>query len=475
LGFQGRVESERKDWSVKGFRAAVVCVAGLCLSLSLACEPAPPDRVAVVFLLDTLRQDALGCYGNPRNPTPHIDALAHDGARFEHAISSSGWTLPAIGSLLTGTWPTIHGAMGKGVMLTPIRDELPTAAEVFREHGHRTVAIANAAFVSPMVGVQRGFDVFDHQYSYNDDARTAGEVVDLAIAQLDARGEGSSFFLFHLFDPHLTYDPPADFAGKYTGGRASPPLPITAMTCLQMQTGARKQLPPSAADQEYVRAAYLAEVSYMDSQVGRFVAALRERGLYEDTTLVVTSDHGEEFWEHRGFEHGHSLYDELVRVPLIIKPPRDLEFHRKVVTRSVRLMDIMPTIFELHGVPKPPSFEGESLLSLMQEDEVAPRPVFSESTLYGPERIAWRTEQYKYIHDATLGPGEFGELYDWRADPGETRNLARDRPEVAMKMRDELLEFYYELQQRSGVMSTNAPVDLSPVRIRQLRSLGYIR
>lgn len=442
---------------------------------AFGCAPNRENPVVVVFMLDTLRQDALGCYGNPRDPTPRIDQLARDGVRFEQAISSSGWTLPAVGSLLTGTWPTIHGATGKGVLLRPIRAEVPTAAEILQQHEYRTVAIANAAFVSPMVGVDRGFEVFDHKYSYNDDARTASEVVDLAIEQLAQNDERSSFYFIHLFDPHLTYAPPAGFDAKFTNGRASPPLPVTAATCLEMQTGPRRNLPPTPEDQEYIRAAYLGEVNYMDSQVGRFLDELKGLGLYDHATIVVTSDHGEEFWEHGAFEHGHSLYDELVRVPLIIKPPASLGVKVEVVEESVRILDVMPTIFEAHGVAQPESFEGRSMVSMMQGHPGGERPILSESTLYGDEKIAWRTDQYKYIHDASTGPRGIGELYDWKQDPGETHNLAMQQPEVVTSLRTHLFEFYFDLRNRAEGMSQNDPVDLNPTRIRQLQSLGYIR
>lgn len=443
--------------------------------LGSACAPPSRNDIVVVFMLDTLRQDALGCHGNPLNTTPHIDGLARDGVRFKNAISASGWTLPAVGSLLTGTWPSIHGATGKGVALTPIRDEIPTAPEILKQQGFRTVAIANAAFVSPMLGVHRGFDVFNHKYSYNDDGRIAGEVVDLAIKQLDESKGRNSFFFIHLFDPHLTYAPPPGFDTKYAEGRTSPELPITAATCFEMQRGPKHNLPPSAVDQRYIRAAYLGEVSYMDEQVGRFLNVLRTRGLYDDATIVVTSDHGEEFWEHGGFEHGHSLYDELVHVPLIIKPPAHIDVNQKVIQNAVRVLDVMPTIFEAIGVDSPASFEGKSMLPIMRGEREEARTILMESTLYGSPKIAWRTERYKYIHDATAGPDGIGELYDLQADPGESQNVSAQQLETAKRMRKQLFDFYFELRRRSDQMSAPDPVDLSPTRIRQLKSLGYIR
>ena len=452
----------------------VLLLVAIALSVNACSRPSSSSTI-VVFVLDTVRRDALGSYGHPLDPTPYIDSLAEEGVRFDQAISSSGWTLPAVGSLLTGTWPTIHGAVGQGVMLRPLRREIETAPEVLQASGYRTVGIANAAFVSPMVGIDRGFDHFDHRYSYNHDARHAQLVVDLAIRELHARQDEPAFFFIHLFDPHLDYAPPAGYATKYTEGRSSPPPPITMEVCQGMQTGDNGRRPPHAEDIAYVRGVYQGEVNFMDAQVGRFVEELKSLGLYERSTLVVTADHGEEFWDHEGFEHGHTLYDELIRVPLIVKLPADVAIARKVVSEPVRVLDVMPTVFDVLGIEKPGSFDGESMMPLVRGEPGGNRPAFSESTLYGPQKVAWRTERYKYIHDATAGREGIGELYDWQQDPMEVRNLADEQPELAVKMRTELFDFYTQLRDRSRAMSEPELVNLSPVRIQELRSLGYVR
>ncbi len=439
-----------------------------------ACTKGPQSTV-VVFVLDTVRRDALGCYGNPSDPTPQIDALAENGVRFDQALSSSGWTLPAVGSLLTGTWPTIHGAVGQGVMLKPLRSEIQTAAEVFQKARFRTIGFTNAAFVSPMVGVDRGFDVFDHKYSYNHDARSAQLVVDLAIRELHANRGEPTFFFVHLFDPHLTYAPPTGYDTKFTDGRTGPAPPITMAMCKEMQTGESGQEPPLAQDIDYIRGVYQGEVNFMDAQVGRFVEELKSLGLYDQATLVVTSDHGEEFWDHGGFEHGHTLYDELIHVPLIVKFPAGVEPGRHAVSEPVRVLDVMPTLFDILGIEQPVTFEGKSMMPLVRGESTEARPVFAESTLYGAQKIAWRTERYKYIHDAASGREGIGELYDWRDDPSETRDLANEQPELALDMRAELFDFYADLRARSRGMSEPETVNLSPVRIQQLRSLGYVR
>ena len=428
----------------------------------------------VIVLLDTVRQDTFGCYGNPLKPTDAMDAVAAEGVRFTQAISSSGWTLPAVASLLTGEWPTIHGATGRGMKLRPIRGELPTAAEVLKREGFKTFGFANAAFVSPMLGLDRGFDVFEHKFVYNWDTPRASETIDAAIRLLRDNHSSPTFFLIHLFDPHLDYDPPPGFAAKFTGGRREPPPPLTSGDCLGMRTNDRRD-PPLAEDIQYISGVYQGEINFVDTQVGRLVEALRELGIYDKTTLVITADHGEEFWDHGGFEHGHSLYDELIRIPLIVKFPSRVRPAARVIDTQVRILDVMPTVFDLLGVETPASFAGQSLFPLVMGtmEKVRDLPAFSESLLYGEQKLSWRTSQYKYIHHPRA-PKE-SELYDWVNDPGETNELSAERPRVAARLRGQLLGFYNELLARSETMSRPTVVDLSPGQIDKLRSLGYIR
>jgi arylsulfatase A-like enzyme len=435
--------------------------------------PAPPT--VVVFLIDTMRRDALGCYGHPANPTPNIDAVAAEGIRFQQAISTSGWTLPAVASLMTGTWPTIHGALGRGVWLTPVRSELPMAPEVLRTAGFETVGFANAAFVSPMVGMDRGFDLFDHRFTYNWDTRKADETIDAAIEQLRDRRSKPAFYFIHLFDPHLDYGAPEAYTRRFTGGRSEPPTPLSLEDVLELQTGPQRRDPPVEADIRYVRGTYDAEVAFTDANVGRFIEELKSLGLYDAATIVIVADHGEEFWEHGGFEHGHTLYDELVHIPLIIKPPAASGMGARVVTSQVRLLDVMPTVFELLSVEKPESFEGVSLVPQMRGEASEDLTALCESTLYGPSYLALRVSEYKYIHRLEEnGPGE-GALFNWKMDPGETTNLADQMPGVARELRAELVRLYTRNIDRAKGMSKPKPVDLSPKRIRELRSLGYIR
>jgi arylsulfatase A-like enzyme len=437
--------------------------------------PTAPNANVVVFLIDTVRRDAVSCYGGRPGMTPRIDAVCADGVRFDQAVSTSGWTVPAVASLLTGTWPTIHGSVGKGLNITPMRTELPVAPELFQQRGFGTVGFATSAFVSPMLGVDRGFDVFDHEYSVNWQARRADTTITLAIAELRKRRDEPTFYFIHLFDPHLDYDPPGEYAAAYTEGRSEPKPPLSLEDVLGLRTGADSTAPPSPADQAYVRGLYDGEMAFMDAHIGRFIDELKTLGLYDRAMIVIVADHGEEFWDHKGFEHGHTLYDELVAVPMIMKFPADVVPEVKDVTSQVRLLDVVPTIFDLLDFELPETFIGQSLMPYVRGNTEEHLDAYCESTLYGPPRVALRGPRYKYI----AVPGKHGlvsgELYDWQHDPGETENLAPSMPDIASLHRANLTEWYRRNTAQAQQMSRVQPVNLHPDRIKLLRSLGYVR
>jgi arylsulfatase A-like enzyme len=453
---------------------AAVIIAASIFAWFYMLAPQEPKQNIILVIIDTVRGDALGCYGNPLRPSPAIDAVAADGVRFEQAISSSGWTLPAVASLLTGTWPTIHGGVGKVTKLTTIRDELPTAAEIMKNAGFQTLAFANAAFVSPMLHLDRGFDVFDHKYTYNDNYRRAGETIDAVIPVLKKNRSHANFIMIHLFDPHLDYGAPPPYRFKYTAGRQTPTTPLNLDACLELQT-AEGDSPPIPQDIQYVKNLYMGEINFADSQVGRLIDQLKALEMYENSMIIITSDHGEEFWDHEKFEHGHTLYDELVHVPLIIKYPTDIEPARNVIDTQVRLIDVIPTVFDWLGIEKPESFIGESLTPLVMGGSGGHRGAYCESTLYGKDRIAWRGPRYKYILEVFRNVEPVEELYDWHNDPGETKDLSGNLPEETERMRGELIRFFMDITKRAEKMSRPSQVDLSPERVEMLKSLGYIR
>lgn len=463
------------------YSAAVRLLGSSALLLSLfsslaACGAERSEApVVVLVLVDTLRRDSLSCYGGAY-PTPNLDALAARGVRFEQAISSSGWTLPAAASILTGVSPSVHQARGKKTRLTPISPDVETVAERLRAGGVRTLAFTNAAFVNPLLGLTRGFEHESHRHAYNQDIRRAGETFAAALGELAHDDGRPTFALIHLFDAHLDYDPPGEFAARYTEGLSDTRRPLSFPDCSRVPPG--EQEPGVTPEQvRRVRAAYEAEVAYVDHELGRFLAALEERGDLARTTVIVTADHGEEFWEHGAFEHGHSLYDELVRVPLLFTPPLGGGEEGRVCAVPVRTLDLAPTLCELLGLAPSPDHEGSSLLSVLRGTDSTPRTALSEGTLYGSDKFALRTERYKLVLDRHPQAQRPLELYDWTIDPLELDDLALREPALARSLANELEARLAALATLARDLRPGEPQDLSPAKRAeyeaQLDSLGY--
>ena len=424
---------------------ALLPVIAIPLLVLAACSPAaePLSGSArganlVLISLDTTRADRLGPYGYAQAETPGLDRLAASGVVFERCFSPVPITLPAHSSLMTGTDPFVHGVRDNGSFRLHGTNE--TLAEVLRDAGYRTAAEVAAFVLNREFGLDQGFEEYEDTESVADTmlnrtfaSRRGDAVADKAIERLSQlSGTGSPFFLFvHFFDPHAPYDPPNDW-------KKNRPHP------------------------------YDGEIAYTDAQVARILDALERMGLDENTVVVVTSDHGEGLGEHGEETHTVFLYDSTLHVPLIVSAPGRFPVGLRVLGNS-RLIDVAPTLLDLLGLPPLSQAQGTSLLPRLSEQTAAP-PVYGESFYarfgYGFSQLrSWRDDGLKYIHAPTP------ELYDVKADPGETENLATERPETVARLRDEL---------RMWIQSTPPVVDseqsqrgLDEEESARLRSLGY--
>lgn len=470
----------RRAWVV----IAVVCVAAGVVTLRSLRRPSGPrpNRNVILVLLDTVRADRLGAYGNLDGLTPNLDRFARQAVRFERAYSHAPWTLPSVASLFTSMVPTQHGAGGRLGDFRKLREDVPTLAEVFRHMGARTAEIINVMFLTDTFGMTRGFDDVDAQApDSNEVVRRAGPTTDAALAWLDrqrSRDPDQPFFLFvHYFDAHLTYDPPPEFRRRFAD-------PADRNTTVQL-FGTRPEMVNLRAglislDPALIRRLeklYNAEVAYIDSEVGRFFDGLTRRGLDDNTVVVVTADHGEEFLDHGGFEHGHTLYNELLHVPLMIRTPRMASTTRessdrnegRLVYRVVRQIDLAPTLCELAGISGNPTFTGESVASYLVGHDDVDRPVLSEGNMWGPSGAALRTRGLEIIRS---GEGGTARLYDADADPKEQRDLAPQGSERLERMQKDLDLLLRVVTARA--VTTTAP-DLSEADRERLRSLGYLK
>lgn len=443
-------------------RGAVLLVALLCglasLSSCWTSESEPPPSVLLI-VVDTLRADHLGAYGYARPTSPHIDALAESGALFEHAQSASSWTLPSMASMLTGLSPTRHGCLADrndaGAVASrnfrSLPADIPTLAEALAARGHATAAILTNNFMKPAFGLQRGFQHYEARFPV-----AATEAVDEVLAWFATHSGGSFFVLAHFMDPHLPYEAGAGFGGVFTKGLASElTLPVKGLKRIR-QAAARL----SARDRTFITAAYDEEIAYVDAEIGRLLASLRASGVLEHTFVVLTSDHGEELFDHQGFEHGHSMYQELLHVPLIVSGPG---ISSRRIEGPVSLTDLAATICTLADAPLG-GLEGTSLAPLLLGQSSASRRPVSEGTLYGLDQSAILDWPRKLV----VAPNE-SVAFDLARDPGEHSGLRT--PSAIEGLRAELDRRQAEDRARR-VAAPLAEID-STVH-GQLEDLGYV-
>ena len=371
-----------------------------------------PRRVALIFV-DTLRPDHLGMYGYAERPTsPALDRWSEHAVVFEEARSVAPWTLPSARAALSGAQPEWWF-------------EERTLAERLGESGWRTEAFVTNAFLSQPFDMHRGWD----RYRYTHLASTR-EVVDAAMEALEDQQDRDLLLMLHLMEPHLPYEEPWSYRWRFAGRRPASLRSLTRHWLLEMSPDHEDR----QAIEDYVRARYDANIRAMDDQIFRLLNAMGP-----DATVVLFSDHGEEFWEHDSFEHGHSFYDELLRVPLVIRSPH-LPAGR--VHTPVSLLDLTPTVLDLAGLPSGVR-QGRSLVPLAwgdSSDEMEGRPHGFGRPLYGPDgwgvvdegRKWYRRGRTESWFDLALDPEELKEL----ADPDQGAQYASrmaealDRPVV---------------------------------------------
>jgi arylsulfatase A-like enzyme/uncharacterized membrane protein YbhN (UPF0104 family) len=437
-------------------------------------------RNVLLIVVDTLRADAIRAYGTEGARTPNLDRFAEDAIRYDQHFANASWTRPSFASILTGRYPGNHGVMG---LSSALPSEVTTLAEAFAESGYYTAGIITNPNITSVYNFQQGFDEYHYLepnfvLGANDlqskllvvqlmrrviqrfetvtpgsayqDAETVNRSV---IGWLDRAEEttgGHPFFLFvGYMDPHDPY-----FVHPYDGegfDKAS-------------------HQEPDASDAGRLRALYDGEVTYWDEQFGRLLDDLRRRGLYDETTIVVTADHGEEFGEHGGFWHGYTLYDEQVRVPLFVKLPNGAS-GGTVVRHWTQSVDLMPSLLEQNGLPAAEGTQGGLLTSGSSQ-------VFAEESHHGNVLRSLRVREdggeLKLIEANPGNPRGLAEseLYRVDRDPGEREDLAPDQAETVARVGEALEEA--EAHYREGAARPSEDVEMSCEECQRLSQLGYV-
>lgn len=452
-------------------------------SRPVAAQEGDSNRPNVLLVMvDTLRADHVGVYGRDPTLTPHTDALAQDGVVYQNTFAQASWTRPSVATILTGRYPSSHTAVFKGSVLP---DELTTVAEVFRDSGYETLGVATNYNLTPFFNFDQGF----HDYEYLSpnlplfatdtqakliaveilkkilaklrkgktetpaDYYAEGEIVtEKALAKLDGRSPKHPFFMFVTYmDPHDPYFR-HPFDGHGISHRANPKPEI------------------SLADE--MRDLYQGEVAYWDQCFGALIGGLKERGLYENTLIVVVSDHGEEFGEHGGFWHGTTLYDEQLKVVFIAKYPADMGIGGGVkINDWMRLLDVAPLILETTGQKIPKEMQGSPAPAS------AFTPIFAEEDHQGnilkSIRYNHEGEERKLIEANPNNPRGLPdfELFKTAEDTQEKNNIwnpDEDRAKSSLKM---LRQYEQTAQKGAATAVTGA---LSGEATKQLKNLGYI-
>jgi arylsulfatase A-like enzyme/Flp pilus assembly protein TadD len=406
------------------FLIAIAVVAGACRrddSRAIGADKSP----VIIITIDTLRSDHLPAYGYSKVATPAIDEFRRDAILYERAYTQCPLTLVAHASLFTGLLPAEHGIrdnagyeMNKGVK---------TLAEIMKSKGYATGGAVSAIVLRSETGIKRGFDFWDDDIGIDPNflsmgraQRNGDETREIAEKWIDSHGSNPFFFFFHIYEPHTPYDPPEPLKSQYGSS-------------------------------------YDGDVAAADAVMGRFFAHLKDQGLYDKSTIILLSDHGEGLGDHGEDEHGVLLYRETLQVPLMIKLPKS-KGHGRSVSTPVQLIDVLPTITQSLGIDG--KHRGQSLLATIPED----RQIYSE-TFYPRFHFGWSD-----LHSLISGNNHYikaphPELFDLAADPGEKNNVYEQNRRVYVALRDAIAPYLKQAE---------APKPVSDEQAKQLAALGYV-
>jgi arylsulfatase A-like enzyme len=447
-------------------------------------EPTPPPANIVLITVDTLRADAVSAYRPAAPPTPAIDSIAADAVLFDHAVAPAPWTLPSLTSILSGLLPAAHRTTG---FTSSVSRNIRTLAEYLSAQGFYTAAIVHNDLLNPKNDLSQGFaeyrSLYEQWYANSVGAGllqtltpsifpppswpTNDDETRIVTTWLEQNRHRRFFLWLHYFDPHAPYAPPSQYL-------VSEPLPAIGAAFDGPKVAMQGYFVPSRKERAAIRALYDGEVRYVDANIARVLDTLKRMKLYDSSLIVFTSDHGEEFFEHGLAGHGHSVYEELLRVPLMIKLPGSARRGRTSV--PVSTASITPTILQASGIRyDAANMSVSSVLPLI--DPAAGRydavPVVSAAQILFDRRDAIAFDGYKYITSTVDGREE---LYDLSADPHEQHSLVDrdgDRLDTGRRLLEDHLARAAALRKRLRIEEGALPSDEDTVR--RLRTLGYLK
>ncbi len=453
--------------------------------------PESADRPSIILIsVDTLRADRLGCYGHPRPTSPAIDAMAREGTLLRNAFAQSSWTLPSHYSMMTSLYPSAHGVSPDRGQMAGVRGAHKTfrirgsgrevtLAERLKAMGYFTAAITESGWVDARFGFDQGFISY---FGHNDDRLVDG-TQPLVLDWL-RKHRNLPFFLFvHTYQTHQPYHQPAPYDTMFVDqdhvGYALPgvSLPIEVLEKFRDVT-----FPPMPGDVAAFRGMYDGEVRYVDSFIEALLATLREEGLEHKTIVLLTSDHGEELFDHGDFDHGDTLMDEVMRVPFILWGPGRIP-PGEVHDAPVASLDVVPTLVELAGGEAAGTLQGRSLVPLLEgrHQDFTGRVLFAEGFAMVfqhlldqdgsvPLASVWDGTDKLILHRTDP---ERVQLFDLSRDPAETVDLAAEQPRKVTRLR-ELIRVWDEESSQIRATIGESGGELDPAIMERLRALGYL-
>ncbi len=437
-------------------------------AIGAGCGPDRPRTNVILISIDTLRPDRLGCYGYARDTSPRLDKIAAEGVLFEDVTSACPWTLPAHATMLTGLYPSRHGVKNHENHLP---DGIPTLATRLAGEGYATMAVVNSHNFDERYGLQQGFERYEYLSEWPTDGAKSHilnrgkEIAALAREWLENRDDRPFFFFLHFFDVHSDYRPEQAyrdmFAGQYSG-------PVDGSTGMMVALRSRN-ITLGEADRRHLNDLYDAEIRQFDDILSGLVEFIDASGLGEDTLLVITADHGEEFFEHGSVLHGRTFYQEVIAVPLIVRGPGVPSGVR--VGEPVASIDVAPTILASVGVSGSDAMDGLDLSRFwsLGADAPADRLLFAEADHMNAEPDMYRMvrrNQYKLCFDRI---SKEVTLFDLSRDPGEINDLSSQSPREVGALREQVEAFMAD-EVKGDYIGKPSDEDME-----RLRKIGYAK
>jgi len=413
----------------------------------------------VLISIDTLRADHLGSYGYERDTSPNIDNIAEEGVLFENAFSQAPWTLPSMASIHTSLYPSENGVIDHG---KKIDDSFLTIAEFLKNNSYKTLGVISMPFVNSKYGFSQGFDTFDEKHISGVNDVSSHLITAEAIDYITQNQKKKFFLWIHYFDPHGAYIPHKefDYGSNYPGH-----LPKI------LDPGPLNFIPNKFDDSDiqYLKDIYDEEISYTDKYIGNLIETVDKLGLKDNTIIIITADHGEEFMERGGFGHRSLLYNELINVPLIIYTPFDNNLRGIRVKDNVEIRNIAKTIVDMIDIPNNP-FSGQNLLS---KTEASTNDSYIYSNVYKNDEVLKETvisKNHKLIKDYN---DQIFELYDLKDDPDEKNNLFGSKQYGIQNLQTTLLTKLSEIKKNRSQKLQE--VELKEEDVKKLKALGYLQ